>query len=302
MKPAAEHSGVFGYIRPVRGELKVREFEAFRACYCGLCHALGRHYGAAARLVLNFDLVFLAMLLWEDAGEPEVELRRCPVSPLKRKRCCRETQSLERCAGYSVILTYWKLRDSVRDETFFKRCAARAALLFLRRAYKDASKRYARFDGMARAALDELEQIEATAPSVNSLDEAADKFARILSAASEDHGDGRGRALEQILYHTGRWIYIIDACDDLKEDAARNRFNPVAARFGAAAAHGLDEEQSERVRVTLAHSANLAGAALELTEPTSWTPVVRNILCLGMPAVCASVLSGERRGRGRILT
>lgn len=42
----------------------------------------------------------------------------------------------------------------------------------------------------------------------------------------------RDRALQQLLYHLGRWIYLIDAQDDLEEDRASGNYNAVAARFG----------------------------------------------------------------------
>jgi hypothetical protein len=245
-------------------------------------------------------LVFLAMLLWEGGETPEVDFKRCPVNPLSKKRCCRTNDALRRCAGYSVILSYWKLRDSARDETFFKRLAADAAKFFLRRAYKRAARRYPRFDGEARAALDELARLEASADGGASIDAAADKFARILRAAADHVSDAaRRRALEQLLYHTGRWIYIVDACDDLAEDVARGRFNPVAARLRPAEGGALGAEPAELMRATLTHSANLAGSAFELLDETAWAPIVRNILCLGMSSVCSSVLSGERRRRAR---
>ena len=44
---------MFGYVRPDAPELKIREFERFRACYCGLCHEMSRKYGTAARFILN---------------------------------------------------------------------------------------------------------------------------------------------------------------------------------------------------------------------------------------------------------
>jgi hypothetical protein len=56
---------MFGYIRPLKGELKLREFEKFRACYCGLCSALGKEYGITSRLILNYDFFFLAALMWD---------------------------------------------------------------------------------------------------------------------------------------------------------------------------------------------------------------------------------------------
>ena len=58
----------------------------------------------------------------------------------------------------------------------------------------------------------------------------ADTFARILQAAAPPSEDrSRDRALEQLLYHLGRWIYLIDARDDLEEDRASGCYNPVRA-------------------------------------------------------------------------
>jgi hypothetical protein len=299
-RQSAGASWVFGYVRPVKGELKVREFELFKACYCGLCHSLGRHYGAVSRLVLNFDFVFLAMLIWEGADAPEFEYKRCPASPLVKKRCCAPSGALDRCAGYSVILAYWKLRDNMGDETFFKRLAAGVAALFLLGPYRKARRLYGAFDGSVRVALGELAGIEASNTAGASLDGAADKFAHILCSAAEAAPDGRRRALEQLLYHTGRWIYIADACDDIAPDAKRGRYNPVASLFGSETAGTLDGGQKERMRLTLAHSANLAGAAFELMDETAWAPIIRNILSQGMPCVCTAVLSGNfvrRRNR-----
>ena len=40
------------------------------------------------------------------------------------------------------------------------------------------------------------------------------------------------RVLEQLLYHLGRWIYLVDAADDLPEDFASGSYNPLLRRFG----------------------------------------------------------------------
>ena len=39
---------MFGYVRPYKPELKVKEYELFRAAYCGLCWSLKEKYGADA--------------------------------------------------------------------------------------------------------------------------------------------------------------------------------------------------------------------------------------------------------------
>ena len=36
---------MFGFIRPVKSELKVKEADRFQQVYCGLCHAIRARYG-----------------------------------------------------------------------------------------------------------------------------------------------------------------------------------------------------------------------------------------------------------------
>jgi hypothetical protein len=80
---------MYGYIRPLKGELKVREFELFRSVYCGLCHTLKKRYGFPARFALNYDFTFLTMLLTGEDFFYRCEYRRCSASPFKKKPCAR---------------------------------------------------------------------------------------------------------------------------------------------------------------------------------------------------------------------
>ena len=104
---------MFGYVRPSDDRLSERDRDAFRAAYCGLCHTLGRRYGLAGRMILNYDLTFLAMVLSD--GEGETCLRRCAVHPIRRRCCAANDPALDTAADMSVILTYWQLRDGVAD-------------------------------------------------------------------------------------------------------------------------------------------------------------------------------------------
>ena len=63
---------MLGYVRPVRDELKVKEWKYYRAAYCGVCDAMGRRMGLTARMFLNYDFTFLAMLLLPPAPRPEL--------------------------------------------------------------------------------------------------------------------------------------------------------------------------------------------------------------------------------------
>lgn len=281
---------MFGYIKPLKDELKVCEFEQFKACYCALCHTLKKEYGTFSRIILNYDFTFLAMLLWDKDEPPEYFCSRCVASPILKKKYCRNVPALQICAGYSVILAWWKLRDSVKDERFFRSLRDRLLLLLLRGAYKKARKAFAEFEKTVRLNLDALSGLEKVGSA--SLDACADKFARITGALSSEVKDvAKHRPLEQLLYHTGRFIYIVDACDDLEEDCAAQRYNPVAARYQLKTG-ALTAEAREALESTLIHSCGLIGAAYELLPRNNWSSIINNIIYLGMPGVEKRVLSG----------
>lgn len=282
---------MFGYIRPLAGELKLYEHERFRACYCGLCHALGGKYGLPARFILNYELVFLSMLLWDENEPLNIRRGRCAASPCRRKRYCGRNAALDTCAGYSVILTWWKLRDTIADESFIKAVPHRIGALTLSGAYRKASREFPEFDGVVREELASLSQYEEE--RADSLDRGADKFARILAAAIPDDmpGDKR-RPMKELLYHTGRWIYIIDAYDDYNGDIEAKRYNPLTARFSTDFSK-LSDESIERLKTTITHSNNLACRAFELAPENIWTETIRNIIYLGMPDICERVLAGK---------
>ena len=127
---------MFGYVRPLQPELKCKDFDLYRATYCGLCRCLRRRYGLVAPMLLNYDFTFLALLLWEPE-ERFVPCRgRCHANPLLKKPMCPDSEALKLAADESVVLAWWKLRDSVEDEGFWKGLAARGASWILKPSYK----------------------------------------------------------------------------------------------------------------------------------------------------------------------
>lgn len=278
---------MFGYVRPFREELKVRELNDYEAMYCGLCSMIGTRCGFFARMFLNYDFVFLAMVLAPKEERPKTLQCRCPANPLKKKCACAATPGLEAAADESVILSYWKLQDTVADEGFWKGLAARILSIFLKRGYRKAAAARPEFDRQVQQCLRELQNLEAARSA--SLDATADTFARILQAAAPGSGDAaKDRALGELLYHVGRWVYLVDAWDDLKKDLACGQYNPIHYRFD-----GRELEEQAYLRTTLQHSLNRALSAYALLELGGWSGVVENILCLGLPAVEELVFRGE---------
>lgn len=281
---------MFGYVRARQDLLAQSDLEAYEALYCGLCHTMAREYGRFSRLFLNYDFAFLAMLLAPAGSEcPGADCRRCPRHPVKGKNACGETGWLSTAAAESVILTWWKLRDTVADGGFFKALGARFLCLPLGRAYRRAKAACPDFDAQTADLLAELRELEEErSPSI---DQTADCFARLLRAAAPETGEDRlDRPRAQLLYHLGRWIYLVDAVDDMAEDRTSGNYNPVRARFPE-----WTGEDKEYLRTSLDRSLDLMGAAFQLLDEGPYRAVLENILYAGLPNVEELVFMGKWR-------
>lgn len=274
---------MFGYVRPCRPELKCKDFDLYRATYCGLCRCLRRRYGLLAPMFLNFDFTFLTLVLWSAEERFTPCAGRCHANPLRKEPMCPDSPALEQAADESMVLTWWKLRDAVADEPFWKGLPARVLSGLLGPAYRKAAARRPEFAAAVEESLGELNRLEGE--QCPSIDRTADTFARLLQAAAPGEGT-EGRVLGQLLYHLGRWIYLIDARDDLAEDRAACRYNPVAARYGP-------EGDDPALKRTLDHSLELMGAALQLGDFGCRKALLENIIYLGLPLVQRAVFEGS---------
>lgn len=286
---------MFGYVRPPAQDLPEGELNRFRTMYCGLCHTLSRRYGQAARMILNYDFTYLAILLSNGTADAE-NAGRCWVSPVKKRPYLEPTAAMELAADESVILAYWQLRDGAEDHTWAAGLKYRGGAQLLEGAYRKAAAFRPEFDAAVRRQLRLLHALETAEDP--SMDRAADTFAVLLSGASAGIEDPtRRRILEQILYHLGRWVYLIDAADDLKRDGESGNYNPVALRYGLK--NGVWTPESRRdFALTLDHSIHRMAAAFELWDFGVWTAVLESTFYVGLFRVGHAVLDGTfRRSR-----
>lgn len=280
---------MFGYVRAREDTLPEGARERYQTVYCGLCHTMGEYFGITAPFFLNYDFAFLAMALAPNAEYTPPPQKRCALHPLKGRLACEGEEWLTLAAAESVILTHWKLTDSISDGGLRERVEARGLLALTDGGYQKACALCPGFNEVTRDSLQELSTLEKE--GCTSLDQTADRFASLLRAAVPKSGNAaRDRVLEQLLYHLGRWIYLVDAVDDLAEDRAAGRYNPVAARFPL-----WSEEDRNYLRQIMDHSLSLVGAAFQLLERNPWTAVMENIIYSGLPSVEELVFSEKWR-------
>lgn len=288
---------MFGYVRPSAARLTEEDTRRFGAAYCGLCRAMGMRHGQAARFILNYDFAFLSILLWPGEEAEAILHRGCMAHPIAGRDYFPINPALELAADEGVILAWWQIQDALADPGGGKG-KYRAASAALRGAYRRARACRPEFDRTTRAHLQRLRELEEAGCPL--LDEPADAFARLLAGAAEAVEDPvKRRVLEQLLYHLGRWIYLVDAADDLSRDFASGSYNPLIRRFGLERGE-LTEEARESLSVSLDHSIRLMAAAYELGDFGAWSPIIRATVYEGLFLVGRAVLEGTFQAGGPV--
>lgn len=281
---------MFGYVRPLRAELKVKTLEQYQASYCGLCRMLGKEFGFVARFTVSYDLVFLYLLLDGMSPQAPRERCRCPAKPWRKKSCICQGQALRQAAALNIILAYWKLEDAIHDERGVRRRAAHLGKWCLRHAYRKAAAENETMANLVPKQLRRLSRLEAEKNPC--MDCYADAFAQILCRMADLFPQPEyARPAQELLYHVGRYLYLTDALDDLEKDLKNDSANPLVYRFSVDCA-GLRQEDKQYLISSIDRSLDLAAAALELLPLRGSDEILHNIIYLGLPAVLKSVADG----------
>ena len=279
---------VFGYLQIQKSELLVREYEAYKSVYCGLCKQIGKDYSFLTRLSLSYDCTFYAMLLMSLSRSCNGFYDgRCRFNPLKKcKYAGCQDESYSKAAAFSVISVYYKLQDDLRDSGFLKRFAVRMIKPFFGHWRKKAQKYYPLLDEYVSQMM-EL-QAQAEQEENASLDFAAHPTAQMMSnvLALEANDELQKRVLREFGYHLGRWIYLIDAADDYEDDIKYNNFNP----FMGIKTENIREYMNEVLNQSLARAYD----AYNLIEIKDFKGILDNMMLYGFPSKQNLVVFGQQ--------
>jgi len=291
---------MFGYVQPYIPNLTVGDYEYYRAAYCGLCRSMGEVCGGSSRLTLSYDGVFLALLrmvLMNDA--PECERHICPYSPIVKKNMLVDSPDLDFSAGAMGVLAALKIEDDITDESGIKKLCALLCRPAAKRWMKGADGQDLGIVSRTREKLDLYYASEREGSS-------SEFFDAGIEATAEAFGEvvgmlaSRGIELENyaIAYavgrHVGRWIYCIDAIDDLEKDIKKGRYNALIASYGKT----LEDDEKLTLKCILRDESDSAMAMLDLAdinEDLRAYRIVKNILSEGMPRIASAVLDGTYR-------
>lgn len=213
---------MFGYVNINKPELKMKDFFKYKAYYCGLCKTLKDRYGRVGQMTLSYDMTFLIILLTSLYESKTVkEQNRCITHPVKKHdTLCNEIT--EYVADMNIALTYHHLIDDWKDE---KSVAGFAGAKALQRAYGKIEKKYPRQCREIEKSLDDLSECEKR--QENNIDMVARCFGDLMATVFVYREDVWEETLRKIGFYLGKFIYILDAYDDIDKDKKNKSYNPL---------------------------------------------------------------------------
>ena len=318
---------MFGYVVVNKPELKFREFDVYRAYYCGLCHSLSKRHGLSGQLTLSYDMTFLVILL-SSLYEPEhsVTSKRCIVHPLKRQNII-SSEFTDYVADMNVILSYFKCLDDWHDDrSVFK--LAYSKLLKKGSIGKNLNNVHATSDSTDDGSVAATQpsavddgSVAATQPNSDSnnqnsyftddsghlhispdysyknkieaisslldelgtrekmnetnVDVLAGLFGKIMQILFVPFDDIYAKGLGRMGFYLGKFIYIMDAFDDVEEDVKKGRYNVFSNCY-------TDPDFETHVKDMLTMMMAECSDAFEMLPAVDNADILRNILYSGV--------------------
>ena len=284
---------MFGYIKPLNGELLVRQAEYYRGAYCGLCRSMRKIGGFMTSFGLSYDFAFLTVVRGAISGEiPSLEMRRCPVHPLKKRPTFKKSAATEYCASAAILLSYRKIIDDISDEKGMKKLASLMIKPIFSMGRRRVLKKYKELYELDKLIEELLLKLSATErENLPSADITAEIFGEILGEIISFGIEGSQKKVAMSFGRAiGHWIYLVDAADDYSEDVKKGRYNPFFGLYGGS----FDKDEKESVKIALISKLMEAERAFDLMnmgEDSNAVGIIKNIIYLGMPKVAENVLS-----------
>jgi len=290
---------MFGYVQPLKPELKIKEYACYKSYYCGVCKALGKKHNPLCRLTVTYDAAFLALLnssLIENSGK--IYRERCLINPFRLQPVIKENEAIDYAAMVNVLMAYYKLVDSWKDERHFLSLLGATFIkpfaLKISRLYPESYKSIEEY-------LNNLSYLEAE--RTTSLDEAAEPFAKLLSILLPFPGLEKTsrKVLTWMGYNLGKWIYIMDTFTDIDDDLKSGSYNVLIAKYGSNySAKEIKEKSREEVKFVLEICLSEIGKAYELLDIKRNSGLLENIIFLGLYNKTQIELGDGRENYGSI--
>ncbi|SHK73791.1 DUF5685 family protein [Hespellia stercorisuis] len=261
---------MFGYISINKSEMKFKDFDLYHSFYCGLCAVLQKNYGKRGQLTLSFDMTFLEVLLTA-LYEPETEVssRKCIAHPFEKHET-RINEYTEYVAAMNIILSYYKCEDDWNDE---KKYTKFLYAKLLEGKSRDIRARYEKKIQVIVRALNDISEGERQ--EEENIDKMAGYFGEVMGQIFLCREDEWQENLYRMGFFLGKFIYIMDAYEDIEEDIKKKNYNPFSKIYQEP---GF-EDRIEKVLTMMMAECSKEFEKLPIIE---YTDILRNVLYSGV--------------------
>lgn len=268
------------------------DFVLYRSYYCGICCTTGKKYGQLPRFTTNYDFAFLSALLHDYAkSEVIIEEHTCVLNPIKKKAVVQPNALMEKLADANIMLCYQKAKDGIEDKDGVKYKALRKVLKKPFNKAKAANPQLHKL--IERFA---VEQNKTEKAKVASIDRAADPFASMLRDLPQTLLDKTDDNIQVLCYNVGKFVYLIDALDDLAEDFKHKRYNPFLQSYNDFTTRGeFIKAHSDQIAQYLTTCRNRAEQAIGTMRLTQCYSLISNIICDGMSDKIEEILHSVKK-------
>ena len=218
-------------------------------------------------------MTFLIMILTDlYETEESVTYSRCVVHPAK-KHCARRSPVTDYCADMCVLLAYYKCKDDWDDE---KKLKARMAMNSLK---KKALKVAGKYPEKAAAIAKKMNMLSIVESAENlPIDKVAKVFGEIMAEVFCYRDDMWKNDLYKVGFYLGKYIYLLDAYEDVELDIKTGDYNPFKELYK----DSTPEEFNERVLNLLLLMIGECTDAFERLPLVENVEILRNILYSGV--------------------
>ena len=261
---------MFGYLTVYRDELKIKDERTYKAWYCGMCEELKKRHGQLSRFTLTYDMTFLAMLLqgvYEEKTQQDT--KRCLPHPLKKHPVVTGKMA-EYAADMNVLLAYYDILDDWEDE---RKPGAWLFCRTLQRTFEETAEKYPRQTQAIQDYLNGLKACEQE--NSRDVDLAAGLTGRLMAEIFTPREDAFRNTLGRLGFQLGKFIYLMDAWEDVEKDKKKGNYNP----FAEWAKQENFEERVHRLLLLIMSDAAKEFEKLPIEENVD---ILRNILYCGI--------------------
>ena len=279
---------MFGYVIPDKPNMFMKDYSLYRAYYCGLCKAIGERCGEAMRFLTNYDVTFLSLLVRGARGvKAIIKSEGCILAPLKKKPVLKSDALLERIVDVNTLLAHYKCVDDVNDDRSFSKKFIDGAVI--KRHYRRAEKRESELAALMERYFKEQSALEKANES--SVDRVAHPFGVILKETVRSlSGESYTDSLGELSYHLGRFVYILDAIDDVESDFKKKEYNPFLVGYHYESREKFDCDRGEEIKFILYSTYNAIKDSYSNVKMISNEGVVTNVLWYGLKSRIDEIL------------